>query len=395
MTGDEQVVSATARRYARGTIVGAVVIVVVWHTVNDTPATILSWAGYQWPEAAAGAWFLYSAIGVFAAADLLRGRSTVRKRWLWAGAALGLSALVAVLCGGDVVTFQNWGWGSVGWLAVLLFWDRPLVVLAGFLLANVAVNGAIMVLLHPPDRTAVARFTMIVYGSIALQLAFAVGARALAATAGKAARAAVARNATITEGLVAEAADRVRQQRYQALQRSTAPVIAKLADGTSDPADEAVRRTCAVESARLRRLLAESDDVPNALLHELRACADVAERRRVVVDFAVSGVVPSLDVGVRHLLAEPLIEVLSTTRTAARVTVIGLPDEVRVSVIADAADLATTRSDDRVVTGSHREGDRLWTEAIWRRPSPSPSSKTTRWSSPGSGTGSTPTAGGG
>jgi hypothetical protein len=382
MTGSQQLAVATAQRFARGTVVGAVVIGAVWHVANDIPAVVFSWQLYRWPVAVLAAWFVYTTAGVVMAVELLRGRATVRYPWLWVGIALFLSGLVAVACQGDVVTFQNWAWGSIGWLAVLVCWNRPMVSIIGFLLANAALNGGIMLVLGSPDRIAAARYLMIVYGSIALQLGFAVGARALAATADKAARAAASRNETITERLMAEEADRARQHRYRELQRSTASVIANLAAGASDPADEAVRRSCAVEAARLRRLMLETDDLPNPLLHELRACADIAERRGVIVDFAVAGDLPSLAVELRRQLTETAIEVLSATSAAARLTVVGAPDQVNVSIVADAVvDESLLSSAQDVVTTCHREGDRLWTDTLWMRPSPSPSSKITPLSS--------------
>ena len=116
-------------------------------------------------------------------------------------------------------------------------------------------------------------------------------------------------------------------------------LLAGLAGGELDPADERVQHRCSVEASRLRRLIAEHDDAPSPLVHELRACADMAERRDVAVTLETAGTLPVVPVQVRRALTEAPIHLLAAARTQARVTVLyGADDgEVEVSVVADAA----------------------------------------------------------
>lgn len=105
-----------------------------------------------------------------------------------------------------------------------------------------------------------------------------------------------------------------------------------------------------MEASRLRRLFAETDDVPDPLVHELRACTDIADRRGVLVDLQVRGRLPELDRGTRRSLTERPLVALAGAERHARVTVVARHDEVAVSVVADTGDTA--------------DG---WVEERWRR----------------------------
>ena len=121
-----------------------------------------------------------------------------------------------------------------------------------------------------------------------------------------------------------------RRQRYRIVRDAVAPLLAGLADGTLDPADREVRHRCAVEASRLRRLFAETDDVADPLLHELRACSYIADQRGVVVDLQLTGRLPALDRDVRRALTEAPLLALAGAERRARVTVLGRTDEVAV-----------------------------------------------------------------
>ena len=161
-----------------------------------------------------------------------------------------------------------------------------------------------------------------------------------------------------------------RQDRYRAVRRSVGPLLAGLADGELDAADRRTRNRCAVEASRLRRLFAETDDVPDPLLHELRACTDIADRRGVLVDLHVLGRLPSLDRPARRALTEAPLFALAGAERQARVTVVGRSDEVAISVLADGpapvpAELAASADPGVTVTVQDGE-DRRWVEARWR-----------------------------
>jgi hypothetical protein len=166
----------------------------------------------------------------------------------------------------------------------------------------------------------------------------------------------------------------VRQKRYEWLQHSAARVLGDLASGVSDPVDPDVQRRCAIEAARLRRLFLETEDVPDPLLHEIRGCADVAERRGVIVDLRTVGRLPVVPVEVRRALVEPMIVVLTYTPGRARVTLAAIEDAVSVSVLATVSpDVQIASPIAQPVEGievqHHREEGSLWVETRWHNQS--------------------------
>ncbi|GLZ36573.1 hypothetical protein [Actinokineospora sp. NBRC 105648] len=362
-TSDSDPAVLVARRYARGATAAAVVIAGFWHVGFDLPATAGNWTVYTRQWAAATGWVLYLAIGV-AGAFLLRREQPSRWAWPLAVAALGVDVLlVAAAPDEGLLRPANWAWGAVGWLAVILFWRHRLAHLVAFLVANTVLLGAAMALVGAVGRFELSRAMMVLLGAATLQLGYSLSAHGLGTAAGWAARSSAARARVTAERAAAEAVAAARAQRYRALHRSTAALLADLAAG-ADPADPEVRHRCATGAAQLRRLLAETDDVPDPLLHELRAGADIAERRGVLVSLSAVGEIPDLPVDTRRALTEAPIVALSQARTMARVTVVALADEVTVAVVADAPDVDVRAHPDIRLTRT-REGDRLWLQAEW------------------------------
>jgi hypothetical protein len=164
--------------------------------------------------------------------------------------------------------------------------------------------------------------------------------------------------------------------------RTTAePLLSGLAAGTADPADLAVQRACAVEAARLRRLFAEGDDTPDPLVHELHACADVAQRRGVAVDIETAAQLPgtqfpgtqfpgtrppAVPPEGRRAITDLAIAVLVNAISRVRVTVTGTADGVIVSLVSDSpADPDLPSSPAGLVVDSQRDEQSLWVEARW------------------------------
>ncbi|MGW0762007.1 hypothetical protein ACWD1Y_36985, partial [Streptomyces sp. NPDC002814] len=118
---------------------------------------------------------------------------------------------------------------------------------------------------------------------------------------------------------------------------------------------------------RLRRLFVETDDAPHPLLHELRACADIAERRGVRVTLLSYGDLPDLPTSARRELAEGTLLVLATAATRARVTVVTTPEDVVVSVVADAPPQTLVESPGPLTVSAQydQEEDQLWWETRW------------------------------
>ncbi|MEV8517182.1 hypothetical protein [Dactylosporangium sp. NPDC051484] len=354
-----------AQRYARGAVVAAVVIAACWHLGFDLPSLVSQWTVYRWPVLAAVAWTVYTVIGLVGAMMLLRGPGSAALARVLAVCTLLVAIAVLVSTPGAAThSPANWATGSVGWLLVLTLWRcRPRE-----LLATQAVNALLMLAAMAAesalDRMSFARYLMVIFGAVTLQLGYSISTHSFDAAARWAAANSAARASAMALQAATEAAALTRAERYRAVRRDSVAVLSDLADG-ADPADSAVRRSASASAARLRRLMAETDDVPAPLLHEMRACADIAERRGALVSLSVIGVLPVPPVAVRRALTDPAVEALSGARTAARLTVVGTDCSVIVSVVADSPDVVAASSHPDVLFTTHREGGRLWIETRW------------------------------
>jgi len=123
------------------------------------------------------------------------------------------------------------------------------------------------------------------------------------------------------------------------------------------------------EAARLRRLMAESDDSPDPLVHELHACADAAQRRGVAVDIETAGVLPAVPAQARRVITDTAIAILAGARSLARVTVIAVRAGVAVSLVADSpVPAALPAAADGVVIELQEDQRSVWVEATWTCP---------------------------
>jgi len=361
-------VTGLADRYRRYGAIAGVTIATGWHVGFDLVGTLGGRSTYRWPHVAPACWLLYTAVGGACAVAMLRGRR-VRGAWLWGTLGLALTAVVLLACrDGGLITPANWGWGSMGWFAVLVLWDRRLVDLAAFLAANALVMFAGLVARGATDRDTMAAYLMVVTGSVSLQLGFGAGARMLVATGDWVQERAAEQTAAAVERARADAVHTARLRLGRAIHRDTLPLLRRLARG-GDPADPIVRHRAAVGAARLRRLLLETRGGAQPLTVELRTCADIAARTGAVVDLEVHGEVPALDERVRQALTEPALAVLAAARRRARVTVTAVDGEVVVSVVADATDVPVPRPDPGlgVTVDRYDLGEGLWVESRWTR----------------------------
>jgi hypothetical protein len=359
-----------ANRYRRGFDLAVVWLVGAWYVGNLI--TIIPAAPHYRSlgiELAAGV--LMAGIGAVGAGRLLLHRTGPGVSWLLAVGALAASAAATAALPGPAVFTGNWAWDATGWIGVLLLLRRPLVELASLVAANAGFTLAVMLYDGVTDRVSFARFAAVTYATTALQLAVALAARAVDASARRTAAAAEADAAVRRARQVAEQLHASRQDRYQTVRCSVTPLLAGLASGALDPADRGTRHRCAVELSRLRRLFAETDDVPDPLLHELRACTDITDRHGVLVDLVVLGTLPELGLPTRRALTEAPLHALAGAERHARVTVVGRSDEVSISVLVDGRmpDPAELRGGaDPTVTVTVQNGeDQHWIEARWRR----------------------------
>lgn len=313
-------------------------------------------------------------VAVIAGARVLRDRPMGR----WGLPLMGVVFAAAVAAGSGVPaeamgTPVHWVYGDVGWFGLLLLMESPLWVLIAVLAADYVIALAQLLAGGGAGLGLVAVLTtasVIIWVS---QSAVALSTWTLRRVAEGAARTALEEERLRTQEAVGRRIHRDRQARYAALKTKVVPLLNGLASGELDPGDQRVRHACAVEAARLRRLFAERDDVPDRLVHELQACIDAAERRGITVSLAIRGRTPALRRDVRRALTEPTLAALMTAATTARVTVVASPSATTVSVVADshkeAVESTVLNRIDQVAVSVMTAGERLWVEATWRESS--------------------------
>lgn len=373
-------------RYARAVNMAVVLIVAVWHFGYDVLIVLRGWSQYDPLWAALGAWVALAAIQVAGSVLLLRsalGRRTARGL---AAAALAAGAVAtAAYPTGQAISDISWAWNTVGWFGVLLLRWRPLRELAVLLTLNTAFTVVALAADGKLDDSVTwSRLITTIYTTAGIQLIFALLGRHLHQAAQQATRTAAAQAESLARAVSDETVHTDRRGRYTYLRDRVAPLLRGLAEGRLDPSEDTVRQAAAVEAARLRRLFAETDDTPHPLLHELRACADVAERRDVTVTLAAYGDLPPVPTSVRRELTEAPLLVLASARFWARLTLVADAAGVTVSVVADAQPGAALDSPSPLATFVvfDEEENQLWVETRWIVPpmsSQSASSTTTRW----------------
>jgi hypothetical protein len=368
-------IAIVADRFDRGALLAAVLVMAAWHVLAILPDGVLRWSVDVPLTYGAAVWLVYAVIGVVIAIVVLRGGGQ--------GPALGLALIPVLFLGVVVVALTtpsgsffdryNWPFTSVGWFALILLWRRPVRDLLLFFAANTVIGLALMLDFGESDQVSLARFIVLAYSVCAIEVTLLIGGRALAAIARGAAAAQDDAARQVTKRLAAEAVQKSRRERYAMVQRTVAELLAGMTSGDIDLTAPPTRQEIRVAVTRLRRLMIETDEVPDQLLYELRVCADEAENRGIEVDLqAPVGAIPPLSLEVRRALIEPIIEVLAATSTWARVTVVAAPDEVSVGAVADARVSALAAPAHHSVQASHdMAGGLLWAQARWSDPLPS------------------------
>lgn len=333
------------------------------------PNMLRDWKLYEPAWAQVVSFVMLAGVLAVEAALVVRGRLWPL-RWQWPALGVVLLASVvsyATLPYGHAASAGDWIFGEATWVGLVVLLSRPLPVHLGFLGLHWSIALVNMLLSTDVGRAMVLRFATGSVGVIGYPLCMAVTAAAFRGIARAAARAKwQTEQVAIAEAAAAESHLR-RQQRFADLDVSTMPLLEGLASGRLDPADPRVQRDCAVEAARMRRLFAEVDVVPNPLLHELRHCAEVADRKGVLVELDARGEWPDLPLPVRRDLTEAALTVLATAASWARVTVVGDPDSVSVNVLADCGPLdLPLPATPGVRLESFNTAERLWVEVRWQ-----------------------------
>jgi hypothetical protein len=352
-------------RYQRAFTLAVIFLVVLWHLAGAGGQLLHNRAAYG-SFAFQGAMWLVMALAIAAGTILvLRGTPGWCPAWAVALTALAASTAAAAASPAGQMLAVNWAWGSAGWIGVLVLLRRRFAELAAFLAALALATLGVQVGdgLHRAD---LAGFLAVLAWSTGAQVAVAAGVKALDGAAGQAAVAARSEHAALERAATAETIRAARHARWLALQESAVPLVAELAAGTADPGDERVRVRCAVQAARLRRLLAEGDEVPGSLVHELHASADVAERRGVAVDIETAGALPQVPGPARRVITDAAIAILTDARTQARITLATVTAGIAVSFVADTgAAVRMPAAGEGVVIDQQQDDGMLWAEARW------------------------------
>ncbi len=323
---------------------------------------------YDLPAAQLGAFAALAGVLACEAVLTVRGRPwgpwrRVAIAVVFAAAALSYLTLPA----DSTSTTVDWVFGAANWAGLVVLLDRPFRTVLAFLVAHELLALANLVLFNEVGRAELARFATGSVSVLGFPLCLAVVGAVLGRIGGQADAAARELERVRTADAVAVAAHRRRAQRFAELSETTVPLLEGLADGSLVPSDPAVRRRSAIEAARMRRLFAETDVVDNPLLHEVRHCVDIADRKGVEVELAASGRWPRLPVAVRRDLTDVALTALATAEAWARVTVVGSTEVVSVSVVADHAEPdPPAPATPAVRVETFRVDGMVWTEARWR-----------------------------
>jgi len=362
-----------AGRYQRAFTVAVVFLVVVWHLAGAGGQLLHNRPAYG-SFTFQGAMWLVMALAIAAGSVLqlrtARGLSGSGRPWAvlaWAVALTALAASTAAAAASPAgqMLAVNWAWGSAGWTGVLVLLRRRFAELAWFLAAEALATLGVQAW-DGMNRIELAGFLAVLAWSTGAQVAVAAGVRALDLAAAQAAAAARSEHAAREQAATAELIRTARLARWATLQVSTMPLVAELAAGTADPGDAQVRLRCAVQAARLRRLLAEGDEVAGPLVHELHASADVAERRGVAVEIETAGPLPPVPGPARRVITDAAIAVLTAARSRARITLAAVAAGIAVSYVADTgAVIRLPVAGEGVAIEHQQDGSMFWAEARW------------------------------
>jgi hypothetical protein len=362
---DVQPAAVLSGRYQRAFTVAVVFLVAGWHLAGAGGQLLRDRQAYGSFAFQVAVW-LVMALAVAAGSVLvLRGTPGWRPVWAVALIALAASTASAAASPAGQMLAVNWSWGSAGWIGVLVLLRRRFTELACFLAALALATLGVQVWdgLHRAD---LAGFLAVLAWSTGAQIAVAAGVRALDIAAGQAAAAARSEHAARERAATAEIIRAARQARWTALQETAVPLVAELAAGTANPGDPQVRTRCAIQAARLRRLLAEGDEVPGSLVHELHASADLAERRGVAVAIETAGPLPQVPSPARRVITDAAIAIMTAARSQARITLAAVTPGIAVSFVADTgAAVALPAAAEGVGIEQQQDGGMLWAEARW------------------------------
>ena len=342
----------------RGIRLAALLITVASLGGFALPLLVANLATYRSPGRELVAFGLLTAITLITGTTLVAKIELNRLRWPLLAATITASVLAVTGVWPDQVMAESeWSYGLIGWFGLLLLLDKSTRGAFVFLGVHVALSLAYVA----ATGNDVAGFVVVTTVVLSYQVPFVVAMTILRKLAADV-EASTRRDEQVrTAEAIADQLHTDRKARYAALAHTAVPLLEKL--GAQAPE----RARYAVEAARMRRLFAEHDDVPDPLVHELRACVELAERRGVAVSLDTCGDHPIPPVEIRRALTDEAMRVLATAERRARVTVLGTPDTVTVSVVAEKSVPVQRIEEGPVTVTCIEDGGRIWVEAVWHR----------------------------
>ncbi|MFG3436100.1 hypothetical protein ACGF0J_02545 [Nonomuraea sp. NPDC047897] len=348
--------------------IAALIILAVVHCGLVFPALLANLSSYRFPAVQLVVFGSLSLIIIMDALLEVAGRPRPRS---WGVAWTVCVVLLSATASSELFAEQffgtlHWTHLEVGWFVVVLFLGRKLSMTAIVIACYLAITLLQLMTKGLPSRVEGAGMMISALIVSAFQIATAAMANQVRDYAAAAKRAMRDQERLRTEATVLAQMEAERRKRYRELRTTIVPLLRGLADGSLSARDEATRRRCATEAARVRRLLVERDQASDALAHELHACIDAAERSGVDTQLAIRGAPANLPWRIASALTEPVAKVLAAARGSARVTVVRGDDSIRVSIVADAPRLHIPRPDVRGVgVSTLYRGQRLWLEVAY------------------------------
>jgi len=352
-------------RYQRTYTLAVMFLVVVWHIGGGGGQLLHNRTAYGSFGFQCAMWLVMALALAAGSVLVLRGTLGWRVAWAVALVALVAATASAVASPAGQMLGVNWSWGSAGWIGLLMLLHRRFTDLLWFLGALALATFSVQ-LWDGLNRLDLAGFLAVLAWSTGAQVAVAAGVKALDRAAGRAGAAARSEAAARERAATAEIIQAARNARWLALQEGAVPLVAELAAGTADPGDPQVRIQAAIQAARLRRLLAESDDVSGSLVHELHASADVAERRGVAIEIETAGALPAVPGPARRVITDAAIAILTAARSQARITLAAVTPGIAVSFFADTGTLVRLpAAAEGIAIEQQQDGSMLWAEVRW------------------------------
>lgn len=298
----------------------------------------------------------------------LRGTRWRRLTWIWLAAILtGTAVLRFSLPAQDLLLAADWSIGAFGFVAVVVLIGRPLAVLAVSAVVNCLIGLPLLIESGLYDQQRLVQYAATAVAVSVFPLAAAVFYPQLAGVSVAVDRDNAVRRELVARELASRQVAADRAHRAGAIEATAAPLLRALADGTADPQDPLVRTAARIESARMRRLFAEVDEVDEPMLHEVRASIDAVERLGVTVSLETRGSLPPLPLALRRALLEAPMSTLASAVTTARVVIVSGPQSLSVSVVTDGPPGPERPSEvtERTRTATMVVDDKTWTRTSW------------------------------